>query len=162
MSSLSLFEKEAIILEHESDPQRVLNILIAIQYASEEGYIDEETAKLVADRLHLSEARVYELLSFYAILKTEPQAKYVLKVCNSTPCWYTGGSTLADILETILEVPANQSTPDGLFMYHGIPCVGACDQGPVIKIKDKVFADLTEDKVYQLIDDLQQGRYEEL
>jgi NADH-quinone oxidoreductase subunit E len=159
---LSLTDKEAIILEHEADPQRILNILIAIQYASEEGYIDEETAKLVADRLKLSEARVYELLSFYAILKTEPQAKYVLKICNSTPCLYTGGAMLAEVLETILEVPVDQATPDGLFMYHSIPCIGACDQGPVIKIKDTVFADLTEEKVYRLIEDLRSGCYQEL
>lgn len=162
MKSLSISEKEAIIIENESDPQRILNILIAIQYASEEGYIDEETAKLVADRLHLSEARVYELLSFYAILKTEPQAKYVLKICNSTPCRFTGGRAISDVLESILEVPANQITVDGLFMYHDIPCVGACDQGPVIKIKDKVFTNLTEAKIYQLIDDLHHGRYLDL
>lgn len=162
MSSLSLSEKEAIILANDSDPQRILNILIAIQYDSEEGYIDEETAKLVADRLHLSQARVYEILSFYAILKTEPQAKYVLKICNSTPCLYTGGRMLSELLETILEVPADQPTPDGLFMYHSIPCIGACDQGPVIKIKDTVFGDLTEAKVYQLIDDIQNGCYQEL
>lgn len=162
MSSLSLSEKEAIILANDSDPQRILSILIAIQYDSEEGYIDEETAKLVADRLHLSQARVYEILSFYAILKTEPQAKYVLKICNSTPCLYTGGRMLSELLETILEVPADQPTPDGLFMYHSIPCIGACDQGPVIKIKDTVFGDLTEAKVYQLIDDLQNGCYQEL
>ncbi|WP_086313760.1 NADH-quinone oxidoreductase subunit E [Enterococcus sp. 7F3_DIV0205] len=162
MSSLSLSEKEAIILENDSDPQRILNMLIAIQYASEEGYIDEETAKLVADRLHLSQARVYEILSFYAILKTEPQARYVLKICNSTPCLFTGGDRLAELLEMILEVPEGQPTPDGLFMYHSIPCIGACDQGPVIKIKDTVFGKLTEAKVYQLIDDLQSGRYQEL
>lgn len=162
MNSLSLSEKEAIILANDSDPQRILNILIAIQYDSEEGYIDEATAKLVAERLHLSQARVYEILSFYAILKTEPQAKYVLKICNSTPCLYTGGEALSKMLETILKVPADQPTSDGLFMYHSIPCIGACDQGPVIKIKDTVFGDLTEAKVYQLIDDLQNGCYQEL
>jgi len=162
MSSLSLAEKEAIILANDSDPQRILNMLIAIQYGSEEGYIDEATAQLVGDRLHLSQARVYEILSFYAILKTEPQARYVLKICNSTPCLFTGGAMLAEVLETILEVPADEPTPDGLFMYHSIPCIGACDQGPVIKIKDTVFADLTEAKVYQLIDDLQRGCYQEL
>ncbi|MBO0469740.1 NAD(P)H-dependent oxidoreductase subunit E [Enterococcus sp. DIV0242_7C1] len=159
---LSLKEKEAIIFENDSDPQRILNIFLDIQFASEEGYIDEETAKLVGSHLGLSEARVYELLSFYAILKTEPQAKYVLKICNSTPCLYTGGDMLAEVLETILEVPIDQATPDGLFMYHSIPCIGACDQGPVIKIKDTVFSDLTEEKVYQLIDDLRNGCYLEL
>jgi NADH-quinone oxidoreductase subunit E len=29
---------------------------------------------------------------------------------------------VAEVLETILEVPENQPTPDGLFMYHSIPC----------------------------------------
>lgn len=89
MCALSLIEKEAIILENDADPQRILNILIELQFASEEGYIDQETAQLVAEHLHLTEARVYEIVSFYAILKTEPQAKYVLKICNSTPCHYT-------------------------------------------------------------------------
>jgi NADH-quinone oxidoreductase subunit E len=162
MGSLSLAEKEAIILANDADPQRILNMLLALQYQSEEGYIDEETAKLVAKHLHLTEARVYEILSFYAILKTEPQAKYVLKICNSTPCHYSGGEKVATILETILEVPADQPTPDGLFMYHSIPCIGACDQGPVIKIKDTVFGHLTEAKIEQLIEDLQNNRYQEL
>ena len=90
MCALSLIEKEAIILENDADPQRILNILIELQFASEEGYIDQETAQLVAEHLHLTEARVYEIVSFYAILKTEPQAKYVLKICNSTPCHTPG------------------------------------------------------------------------
>ena len=147
MCALSLIEKEAIILENDADPQRILNILIELQFASEEGYIDQETAQLVAEHLHLTEARVYEI---------------VLKICNSTPCHYTGGAMVAEVLETILEVPENQPTPDGLFMYHSIPCIGACDLGPVIKIKDTVFSQLTEEKIYQLIQHLQNDCYEGL
>lgn len=37
MCALSLIEKEAIILENDADPQRILNILIELQFASEEG-----------------------------------------------------------------------------------------------------------------------------
>ncbi len=34
-----------------------------------------------------------------------------------------------------------------LFMYHSIPCIGACDLGPVIKIKGhRFFSQLTEEK----------------
>lgn len=162
MNLLSIQAKEAIILENDANPQRILNILIELQFQSEEGYIDEETAKLVAKRLHLTEARVYEILSFYAILKTEPQETYVLKICNSSPCHYSGGEKVSEILETILEVPEGQATPDGLFMYHGIPCVGACDSGPVIKIKDTVFNQLDEEKIYRLIEDLRNERYQNL
>lgn len=162
MSSLSLAEKEAIILASDADPQRILTILLSLQFASEEGYIDEATAKLVAARLQLSVTRVYEILSFYSILKTEPQAKYVLKICDSTPCHYTGGRMVATVLQKILGVSADQATEDGLFMYHSIPCIGACDQSPVIKIKDTVFGNLTEEKIGQLLDELKQGHYQEL
>lgn len=159
---LSLLEKENIILENKSDPQRILNILIQIQYATEEGYIDEETTKFVAEKLGVKETRVLEILSFYAILKTEPQARYVLKICNSAPCHFTNGETVVDILERILGVPVDEPTSDGLFMFHGIPCMGACHIGPSIKIKDKVFGDLTQEKVSQLINDLKNGIYKEL
>ncbi|HBE85069.1 MAG TPA: formate dehydrogenase, partial [Lachnoclostridium sp.] len=39
-----------------------------------------------------------------------------------------------------------------------IPCVGACDIGPVIKIKDTVFGNLSDEKISALIDDLRRGR----
>jgi len=162
MCSLTLAEKEAIILEYKADPQRILNILLELQFASKDGYIDPQTAQLVAKHLGLTETRVFEILSFYAILKTEPQARYVLKVCNSTPCHYTGGAQVSEVLETILKVAENQPTPDGLFMYHSIPCIGACDLGPVIKIKDRVFRHLTEAKIYQLIQQLQNDCYSDL
>ena len=47
-------------------------------------------------------------------------------------------------------------------MYHSIPCIGACDLGPVIKIKDTVFSQLTEEKIYQLIQHLQNDCYDGL
>ena len=47
-------------------------------------------------------------------------------------------------------------------MNHSIPCIGACDLGPVIKIKDTVFSQLTEEKIYQLIQHLQNDCYEGL
>ena len=162
MKSLTVQEKRGIINKYEADPQRILNILLDLQFESEDGYIDEETAKLVAEQLHLSEARVYELITFYAILKSEPQAKYVIKVCSSSPCLFNKGKMVMDTLETVLGVPADQMTPDGLFMYHTIPCMGACDKSPAIKIKDTVFEALTEEKIYALIRDLIDGKYENL
>ncbi|MFV0504398.1 MAG: NAD(P)H-dependent oxidoreductase subunit E [Lachnospirales bacterium] len=159
---LSTEVKEKIILKNNSDPHRILNMLVDIQFTSEEGYIDEETAELVAKKLHMPVTRVYELLSFYAILKTEPQARYVFKICNSAPCQFTGGGTLIDVLKEELGVDVDEPTADGLFMFHGIPCMGACDEGPSIKIKDTIFPHLTKEKVVELINDLKNGRYSEL
>lgn len=136
----------------------ILKILLDLQFSSEEGYIDRETAALVAQELHMTEARVYEIVSYYAMLKEKPQAKFVLKVCNSSPCHFSRSDEVIESLKKKLGVPIGETTDDGLFAFHYIPCVGACDMGPVVKIKDTVFGNLDDDKISALIDDLRGGK----
>lgn len=154
-------KKDAVLkLIHQggSGKENILKILLDLQFASEEGYIDRETAALVAQELHLTQARVYEIVSYYAMLKEKPQAKFVLKVCNSSPCHFSRSEEVALSLERKLGVPIGKTTDDGLFAYHYIPCVGACDVGPVVKIKDTVFGNLDDGKISALIDDLRGGK----
>ncbi len=151
-------EKLRIIRQDRKKQENILEILIDLQFASEDGYIDRETAALVAKELHMTETRVYEIVSYYAMLKDKPQAKYVLKICNSSPCHFSRSEEVALSLEKKLGVPMGKTTDDGLFAYHYIPCVGACDIGPVIKIKDTVFGNLSDEKVSSLIDDLRRDK----
>ncbi len=151
-------EKLRIIRQDRKKQENILEILIDLQFASEGGYIDQETAGLVAKELHMTETRVYEIVSYYAMLKDKPQAKYVLKICNSSPCHFSRSQEVALSLEKKLGVPMGKTTDDGLFAYHYIPCVGACDIGPVIKIKDIVFGNLSDEKVSSLIDDLRRDK----
>lgn len=146
-----------IIHQDGGEQENILEILIDLQFSSEEGYIDGETAALVAQELHMTETRVYEIVSYYAMLKEKPQAKFVLKVCNSSPCHFSRSREVAISLEKKLGVPIGKTTDDGLFAYHYIPCVGACDIGPVVKIKDTIFGNLDDHKISSLIDDLRNG-----
>ena len=91
------------------------------------------------------------------MLKTEPKARYVLKVCNSTPCHFSRSEEIAQILKEELGVGIGETTEDGVFAYHYIPCVGACDIGPVIKVKDTVYGNLDRRKIRQLLADLRSG-----
>lgn len=150
-------EKLKIIRQDGGKQENILEILIDLQFDSEEGYIDDETAALVAEELHMTESRVYEIVSYYAMLKEKPQAKFVLKVCNSSPCHFSRSKEVAISLEKKLGVPMGKTTEDGLFAYHYIPCVGACEIGPVVKVKDTVFGNLDDDKISSLIDDLRSG-----
>lgn len=148
-----------IIERYHRNPEQILNMFVDMQFDSPDGYIDQETARLVARELGLTETHVFELLSFYAILKTEPQARYVIKYCDSTPCHFSGASLVRQALREALGVEDHEVTEDGLFMYHSVPCVGACDHGPVIKIKDQVFYDMDREKIARLVCDLRDGAY---
>lgn len=162
MANITDQEKIEIINRYHANPEQALNILVDLQYASADGYIDQPTAQLVASHLGVTETRIYEMVSFYAILKEKPYARYVLKFCQSAPCYFSGERGISRTLKEILGVNENEITTDGQFMYHGIPCVGACAQTPFIKIKDRVFPNLTTAKIEQLVDDLRADRYPEL
>ncbi len=41
-----------------------------------------------------------------------------------------------------------------MFTLQYMPCVGACDIGPVIKIGDRVYGNLTEEKIRKILSDL--------
>lgn len=160
-NATTLSEKVAIIHSVEPMPKEAVNILMRLQQASESGYVDEASARLVADYLGMTEADIYELVSYYPALNERPQARYVLEYCNSAPCQLTKGAIISDILQKVLHVAENKVTDDGLFMYKGVACVGACTQDPFIKIKDHIFPDMTPEKIEQLVTDLKAGQFAE-
>ena len=146
-----------IIEENGGSRENILNILLALQSASPEGCLDRETIAAVAEGLSMPETRVFEIASFYAMIETEPQAKHVLQICNSTPCYFSKSDEVAAWVESELGVKIGEKTGDGLFSYHYTPCVGACDIGPVIKVGDAVYGNLTREKVGELIGDLRKN-----
>ena len=154
---LSREEKLEIIHSMGADTEHVLAILIDLQYKSDNSYIDEETAELVAQETGISLTRIYDILTFYSMLHTKPSGKYVIEVCNSAPCYYTKSTEVAELLQQEIGVNMGETTKDGLFSLHYTPCVGMCEIGPVIKVKDKIFGNLTPDKIRKIIEDLRGG-----
>ncbi len=157
-NQLTAEEKYSIIRENGGDTEHLLKILHELQNASGLNYIDQETAEMVAKEVGLPATRVYEIITFYAMLKTKPKAQFVLKVCNSTPCHFSRSEEIVQILEEELGVKMGETTKDGMFAYHYIPCVGACDIGPVIKVKDTVYGNLNREVIQKLLSDLRNGK----
>jgi NADH-quinone oxidoreductase subunit E len=48
-------------------------------------------------------------------------------------------------------IKTGETTADGKLSLFRTNCVGACEAGPVAKIGDEVFGDLTEEKVKTLV-----------
>jgi NADH-quinone oxidoreductase subunit E len=156
--TLSKKEKIALIKYNGGTKENILNILLELQKASPQGYIDAETAALVAEQLKMPYAEVCQVVSFYDMLETKVQAKYVFKICGSTPCFFSKSAEVAAFLEQELGVKVGESTADGMFSYHFIPCVGACDIGPIIMLKDAVYGNLTAEFLRDLIAGLRSGK----
>ncbi|MDF2634653.1 MAG: hypothetical protein K0R78_1527 [Pelosinus sp.] len=131
--------------------EKLLLILLAIQNASGKNSVEEEWAKIVASELNLPLSKVYDVLTFYAMFSTEPRGKYVIEICKSTPCYINKSDAIAKIFEEQLGIKVGETTKDQQFTLLYTACVGACDIGPVAKIGEDVYGDLTQTKIIDII-----------
>ena len=144
-------EKRALIRKQGGDKAHLLNILLELQRQSGQNYIDEETAELVAETVGIGQAQLYEVLRFYAMLETKPAGRFRLEVCNSSPCYYSKSDKIVELLREELGIGVGETTEDGMFTITYTPCVGACEIGPVIKVQDHIYGNLSRERVHSLI-----------
>jgi len=140
-----------IIKKYNKQKEQLLSILLDIQCASGENYVAEEWAEVVAHELELPISKVHDVLTFYAMFSIEPQGKYVIEICKSTPCHVTKADAVVKMFEDVLGIGLGQTTPDNLFTLMHTNCVGACDIGPVAKIGEEVYGNLTAAKVAEIV-----------
>ena len=147
LEDMTAEEKLAVIRENGGNTEHLLQILIELQHLSRFSRIDEDTANLVADTVGMTPSHIHDVITFYAMLNTEKSGRYIIEVCNSSPCYFTGQESVVDALEKILKIKMGQTTPDGVFSLRYTPCVGRCDIGPVMKIQDQVYGNLNTTKI---------------
>lgn len=140
-----------IINAHGKAKEGLLAILLDIQNTSAKNYVHEDWARIVARELQLPLSQVYEVLTFYAMFSTKPRGKYVIEICKSTPCRVTKADVIVKIFEEVLGIKIGETTPDQLFTLLYTACVGACDIGPVAKIGEDVYGNLTKEKIVVII-----------
>lgn len=53
--------------------------------------------------------------------------------------------------EDVLGVHHGETTPDGLFTFSEVECLGACANAPMVQINDDYYEDLTYDSTVNLL-----------
>lgn len=135
---------DRIIAQHDNDPTQLIGILLDMQAASERKYISQPAAVYVAKKLKLKITQVYDVITFYTALHDKPRAKYPLEVCNSAPCQVNDSEVLFETLKEILGIDLGEVTYDGRFTIEKVPCFGACDVAPAVRVNGVVYGNLTD------------------
>ncbi len=136
-------------LKLDDTPERRRGSLIQILHRAQHlfGYLPEEVQSFVAGRLKLSRAEVYGVISFYSYFTDKPVGRYKINVCTGTACFVKGAPKVLDEFKRRLEIREGESTPDGRFFLGGLRCVGACSLAPVVMVNEKVYGNMTAEKV---------------
>ncbi len=122
-------------------------------------YLPERVLAYIADRLNISEAKIYGVATFYENFSLCPKGKYVIKVCNGTACHVRESITILEELRRILKVDEkNITTKDMMFTVETVSCLGACGLAPVCTVNDVVYPNMTKEKIRKLIKDLKEEK----
>lgn len=134
---------DQILQQHHYDGTNLVGILLDVEAAMELHYISRPVAYYLADRLQLKPTQVYDVISFYTALHDKPRAKFPLQICDSAPCRVNGSEELYQMLRGILGIDLDEVTYDGRFTIEKVPCFGACDIAPAVRVNGTVYGNLT-------------------
>jgi NADH-quinone oxidoreductase subunit E len=121
------------------------------------GWLPEAAIRYVADMLGMAYIRVYEIATFYTMFNLAPVGRYYVQVCGTTPCWLRGADGIKDTCRKLIGEPGHV-TPDGMFSWTEVECLGACVNAPMVLIGSDTYEDLTAKSFEKVLDEIAAGR----
>ena len=125
---------------------------LAIQ--REHNYIPEEAITEAARVFSIPVAEAYGVATFYSYFKIGKRGRYVIRLCESSPCHIAGAAEVVAALEKELGIKLGETPPDGKFTLEFTECVGQCQSTPVITINSQPVRDGTSDNIPLILSQL--------
>ena len=118
---------------------------------SKNGNLSKEAMSDVAVKLGIPLNEVYAVATFYAYLPVKAVGKNIIRVCGCLPCELQDGKGVIAGIKKAIGIGPGQSTSDGKFTAEEAGCIGACDQAPAMMINDKLYGNLTPEKIAEIL-----------
>lgn len=115
------------------------------------GCLSPEAMERVTQRTNLSLSETFGVSSFYSFLPREGNGTNRIRICRCVPCALKEGQSVIEALKKELGIDPGEITPDGKFSLELVGCIGACDQAPAMLINDKIFGDLSPEKIADIL-----------
>ena len=123
----------------------------------EKGYISKAAIEWIASRLEIEPIQVYEIVTFYPMLREKPIGKKHIKICRTLSCALNGSQEVCSTFQKELNCGLNQTSEDGEFTVEFVECIASCGTAPVIQIDDKLHQSVTLDVAKKMASELKQN-----
>jgi NADH-quinone oxidoreductase subunit E len=130
-----------------------LMVLHAIQ--EKFGWISQEAVEWTAKKLDLQPINIYEIVTFYPMLRQQPMGKYQIKVCRTLSCALGGAYELREYFCKKFGLDAHahgpQTTKDGKFSVEFVECLASCGTAPVMMCNDDFYEGVSHAKADEIV-----------
>ena len=134
------FEAEVNELISHYPVKRAASLMVLHAIQEQFGWISPEAVQWTAKKLELQPINVFEILTFYPMLRQQPMGKYQIKVCRTLSCALGGGYELhkhfCDKLGLDAHAHGPQTTKDGKFTVEFVECLASCGTAPVMMVNE--------------------------
>jgi NADH-quinone oxidoreductase subunit E len=148
-------EIDELISHYPQKRSASLMLLHAIQERF--GWISQDAVEWIARKLELQPINIYELVTFYPMLRAEPMGKYQIKVCRTLSCALGGSYQLhkhfCEKLELDHHKHGPQTTKDGKFTVEFVECLASCGTAPVMMCNDSFYEGVSNTKADEIVRD---------
>lgn len=152
LSAETLAKIDHLIPRYPTERSAVLPLCHLIQ--EEKGYISEEAMEWIAAKLKLQPINVYELVTFYPMLRQKPAGRKQVKVCRTLPCALRGAYKTCAILEEALQCKRGATSENNDYSIEFVECQADCGLGPVVIVNEALYENVDPEKAKQLADQI--------
>ncbi|MFW5883715.1 MAG: NAD(P)H-dependent oxidoreductase subunit E [Verrucomicrobiota bacterium] len=147
---------EALIPRYPQKRSAALPLCHLVQ--EDQGWISQEAIEWIAEKLDLQPINIYEIVTFYPMLRDKPVGKRIIRVCRTLPCALAGSyKTCASFQEAYGGLDLDEPSEDGEVMIEFAECLASCGTGPVVMINDNFYEQVGEDKARELVKQIKTG-----
>ena len=114
-------------------------------------YLPEPAMELLMERLNVSRAELYGVISFYPqLLITEP-GKYIIKLCYGTACFVKGAPIIGDKINDCYHIRPGETDGSKLFTLQTASCLGNCGAAPMAIIGEDTHGTIDPEKTLDIL-----------
>ena len=132
--------------------------LLSLAQNQNNGWLPKKAIEYVSEFLEIPEIKVLELATFYSMYNLSPVGKFHIEICTTSPCMLRGSDEILSNFEKKLGIQSGHISKDNNFSLNRVECLGACVNGPVVKINENYYEDLNISSANELLKNMNQGK----
>ena len=132
--------------------------LLSLAQNQNNGWLPKKAIEYVSEFLEIPEIKVLELATFYSMYNLSPVGKFHIEICTTSPCMLRGSDEILSNFEKKLGIQSGHISEDNNFSLNRVECLGACVNGPVVKINENYYEDLNINSANELLKNMNEGK----
>ncbi len=148
-------EVAELLTHYPSDKARAASLMVLHAIQEAHGWIPQEAVAWAAKKLGLSPINIYEIVTFYPMLRREPFGKFHLKVCRTLSCALGGSGELHENFCSRLGLDSRahgpQTTKDGKYTVEFVECLASCGTAPVMMCNEDFYEGVSNAKADEIM-----------